>query len=68
MIVPPTEKDLQSFLVRCVLNGTVRDVRKLNAARDDDEIDDARREYLRTAQRRSRACRQTKAAQPKGKP
>lgn len=66
MIFPPTEKDVQAFLTRCVLKGDVRDVRKLNAARDDAEVDEARREYLRDAQRRSRA-KQANAAPTKGR-
>jgi hypothetical protein len=38
-----------------VLNGDVRDVRKLNAARDDAEVEEANRERLRVAKQQSRA-------------
>jgi hypothetical protein len=55
LIFPPTEKDVQAFLARCVLNGDVRDVRKLNAARDDAEVEEANRERLRVAKQQSRA-------------
>jgi hypothetical protein len=61
VIVPPTEEDVRAFLVRCVLHGDVRDVRKLNAARDDDQDAEERRAYLREAQRRSRRRRGIKA-------
>lgn len=54
MIFPPTEEDVAPFLTRCLLNGDVRDVRKMNAARDDAEVDEERRQYLREAKSRSR--------------
>lgn len=55
MIFPPTEEDVRAWLARCILNASIRDVRKMNMVRAEVEADADRRRYLRNAKRRSRA-------------
>ena len=51
----PTEDHVRPFLAACLLRGEVRDVRKMQAANEDEVLDRERLARLAAAKQRSRA-------------
>ena len=51
----PTEEELRPFLAACLVNGEVRDVRKLQSAKEDVELELERLAKLAAAKQRSRS-------------